>query len=81
MRTKPLAGRGFSYFWNGIIHLEDGSPWRLTDPGCGNDVSWWQSGEPVAFERKRGGLLLRNELRGESVPVEALIEGELKLAA
>lgn len=81
MKTKRSCGNGFSYHWDGIIHLEDGSEWRLADPARRHDVTWWLCGEPVAFERKRGSLLLRNELRAEAVPVEALLVGELRLAA
>lgn len=71
----------FSFMWNGIIHLEDGSQWRLSDPGRRADVVWWQSGEAITVERHRGALVLHNPVRGESVPIQAANERVLELAA
>ena len=67
--------------WNGIVHLEDGSEWRVVDPAGRHDVTWWQSGEVVEFARRRGSLILRNVLRNEAVPIVAAGEGMLELAA
>lgn len=67
--------------WDGLIHLEDGSQWRLDDPARRHDVTWWLSGEAVELGRKRGALVLRNLERDEAVPIVEAGEGMLELAA
>jgi hypothetical protein len=81
MNRKRLGGKHFSFMWNGIVHLEDGSEWRVVDPAGRHDVTWWQSGELVEFTRHRGALILRNVLRNETVAIVAAGEGMLELAA
>jgi len=81
MNRKRLLNTHFSFMWDGVIHLEDGSEWRVFDPAGRHDATWWQSGEVVEFARRRGGLLLRNVLRNEAVPILAAGEGMLELAA
>lgn len=81
MNRKRLAGKHFSFMWDGIVHLEDGSEWRVVDPAGRHDVTWWQTGEVVEFTRRRGALILRNVLRNETVPIVAAGEGMLELAA
>ncbi len=81
MRTKRRMGIRFEYLWSGILHLSDGSEWRLADPASRHDVLWWRSGEEVELDRNRNRLLLRNLDRDETVPLERTDGGELKLAA
>lgn len=80
MNTKRRKLR-FSFMWDGVIHLADGSQWRVPDPARRADVIWWQSGEPIAIARFRGALVLRNPLRGETVPIQSANERMLELAA
>jgi hypothetical protein len=81
MNRKRLKRRYFSFMWDGLIHLNDGSQWRLADPVRKHDVTWWQNGETVDIERHRGGLILRNVERQENVPIVAAMELRLELAA
>jgi hypothetical protein len=81
MNRNRQISRAFSFMWDGVIHLEDGSRWQLADPSRRHDVTWWHCGEPVEIERKRGGRLLRNLLRGETVPIADASEGWLEMAA
>lgn len=81
MNRKRLKRRNFSFMWDGLIHLNDGSQWRLADPGRKHDVTWWQNGETVDIERLRGGLILHNVERQEDVPIVAEMELRLELAA
>lgn len=81
MSRKRFVVRNFSFIWDGLIHLEDGSRWHLTDPSHKHDVTWWETGETVEFVRVRGALVLRNLLRDEAVPVVEAGEELLKLAA
>lgn len=67
--------------WDGLIHLNDGSQWRLADPERKHDVTWWQNGETVDIERLRDGLMLHNVERQEDVPIVAAMELRLELAA
>jgi len=71
----------FSFLWNGILHLDDGSEWHLVDNGRTHDVIWWLTGEEVEFDRRREMIILRNRVRDEIATVSAMIDSELKLAA
>lgn len=81
MSRKRLVCRNFSFIWDGLIHLEDGSLWHLTDSSRRHDVTWWETGETVELVRVRGVLVLRNVLRDEAVPVTEAGEELLRLAA
>ncbi len=82
MNRKRLKRRNFSFMWDELIHLDDGSLWRLADPERNHhDVTWWQSGESVDLERHGGGLVLHNRERREDVPIVAAMEPKLELAA
>lgn len=81
MNRKRLVGRNFSFMWDGLIHLEDGSQWYLIDPARRHDVTWWDTGEAVEFVRCRGSIQLRNVLRDEIVSVVEAGQEDLKLAA
>ena len=81
MNRKRLKRRNFSFMWDGLIHLDDGSLWRLGDPTRTHDVTWWQNGETVDLERGRGGLVLHNLDRQEDVTIVAAMESTLELAA
>jgi hypothetical protein len=81
MNRKRLKRRNFSFMWDGLIHLNDGSQWRLADPDRKHDVTWWQNGETVDLERYRGSLVLHNLERHEDVPIVAAMELRLELAA
>lgn len=81
MRTKRRISIRFEYLWSDILHLADGSEWRLADPASRHDVLWWQSGEEVELDRNRSRTLLHNLDRDETVPLERTGVGELKLAA
>ena len=67
--------------WDDLIHLDDGTLWRLADPERRHEVTWWQSGESVDLERHRGGLVLHNRERHEDVLIVAAAEWKLELAA
>ena len=67
--------------WDGLIHLNDGSQWRLAYPERRHDVTWWQNGETVDLERDRGGIVLHNLDRREDVTIVAAMELRLELAA
>ncbi|HRQ88787.1 MAG TPA: hypothetical protein PLA50_08320 [Bacteroidia bacterium] len=80
MRRKRRLGIRFGYFWNGTLHLDDGSHWHLADPARGRDVTWWQTGEHVELDGNRAHPILRNLDRDEAVPVAARVEfAELNL--
>ncbi len=79
MKTKRQLH--FAYFWQGFVHLDDGSEWFLADPSWRHDVIWWQSGETVKLDRHHGQTLLRNLIRGETVSLETAETVEWKLAA
>lgn len=81
MNRKRLKRRNFSFIWDGLIHLDDGTQWRLADPDRKHDVTWWQNGETVDLERHRGRLFLHNLFRGEEFPIAAATELTLDLAA
>ena len=81
MNRKRLKRRNFSFMWDGLIHLNDGSQWHLADPERKHDVTWWQNGETVDIERFRDGLMLHNVERQEDVPIVAAMELRLELAA
>lgn len=77
MRLKRRNETNFSFLWDGVIHLEDGSEWVLVDPAQRRDVVWWQCGEVIEFDRRRGALRLFNPARGECVSVTATATLEL----
>ena len=81
MNKKRLLVKNFSFIWNGFIHLSDGSKWTLADPAREHDVPWWQTGDVVKLDCRRGTQLLRNISRDESVPVVSASERFLELAA
>jgi len=67
--------------WDGLIHLDDGSQWRLADSDRRHDVTWWHNGETVDLESHRGSLVLHNLERREDVAIVAAMELRLELAA
>ena len=81
MNRKRLLVRNFSFIWNGMIHLSDGSQWTLADPAREHDVTWWQTGDAVKLDLRRGTPLLRNLSRYESVAIAPASERFLELAA
>jgi len=81
MNKKTGKRRVFSFLWNGVVHLDDGSEWHLADLGSRHDVTWWQTGEAVEIEGNRGTLILRNRLRGEAVAIVPALLGVVDLAA
>ena len=81
MNRKRLMVKNLSFIWNGLIHLSDGSQWTLVDPAREHDVTWWQTGDVVKLDHRRGAPLLRNLSRDESVPIVSASERFLELAA
>lgn len=81
MNRKKPKRRIFSFIWDGLIHLEDGSQWHLTDPDRIHDVTWWHPGDTVEMDQTGGNLLLCNRSRREAVPIVTAEELTLKLAA
>jgi hypothetical protein len=81
MNRKKTKRRIFSFMWDGLIHLEDGSQWHLADPERIHDVTWWQPGETVAMDQNDDELILCNVSRREAVTIVAVEELTLKLAA
>ncbi len=81
MKTKTKRPIRFDYFWNGLVHLDDGSEWSLADFSRRRDVIWWQTGEAVKLDRARGRTLLRNLVRDETVPLAPTEAAEWNLAA
>jgi hypothetical protein len=51
MNKKRFLAKEFSFIWNGLIHLSDGSRWTLADPAREHDVTWWQTGDVVKIAR------------------------------
>ena len=58
MNRKKPKRRIFSFIWDGLIHLEDGSQWHLADPDRIHDVTWWYPGDTVEMDHSGGNLLL-----------------------
>jgi len=81
MNRKRLKRRHFSFMWDGLIHLDDGSQWRLADSDRRHDVTWWHNGETVDLESHHGSLVLHNLERREDVAIVAAMELRLELAA